>query len=487
MTKAFQPSGIRVGIARGITYGLFGPPDAVIAPSRDLGAGLVRLYVYWSQVQPEPERWDWRIVDAFLDQLTGDEEVWVTVCSSSLWATSQPTDFLPPSPAKDDDAFHRFVHALVSRCAGRVHYWQCNNEPSNVGLLWAGTAADYVSQLALFHRAVREADPSAAVILGGCGYDVLSSPPDGPPRQFFDHVIAEGGEWFDLFAVHLYDDPARIPSHIQTVREMMRTHGYERPVVVGEYNGPTLLELPEVSDVIQETMADAFADGDAGYAAGLNTSELAASANVDTPERRAMKALYTSMPDLPAPLQMLMAGCASELEERRHRINCREIISRNMFALSVGVRRTVCWHLAPEVAAYEDPFTMMELLQGKLLLLDYDGGRLGRYPAADTFALLARHLDGAESVTRIQLDEHPNIFAFAVARPARGPLVVLWTGGDVFSGEDEPPTLIDWPWRHDTAFAVDAFGAPQRVEVRAGHLQVGVSVTPTFLSTTAPR
>ena len=26
----------------------------------------------------------------------------------------------------------------------------------------------------------------------------------------------------------------------------MRAHGYERPIVVGEYNGPTLFELPEL-------------------------------------------------------------------------------------------------------------------------------------------------------------------------------------------------------------------------------------------------
>jgi hypothetical protein len=84
------------------------------------------------------------------------------------------------------------VHALVTRCDGRVQYWQCNNEPSNVGLLWAGTAAEYVAQLEVLHRAVRHADPDAAVVLGGCGYDVLSSAPDGPPRRFFDYVVEHG-------------------------------------------------------------------------------------------------------------------------------------------------------------------------------------------------------------------------------------------------------------------------------------------------------
>ena len=78
---------------------------------------------------------------------------------------------------------------------------------------------------------------------------------------------------------------------------MMRAHGCERPVVVGEYNGPTLFELPELDAVLQETMAAAFAD--AGEAA-FSTSELAAGAAIETPERRAMKLLYARMDTLPA-------------------------------------------------------------------------------------------------------------------------------------------------------------------------------------------
>jgi hypothetical protein len=75
--------GVRLGIVRSISYGLFGKPDRFLPQLRGLGAGLVRVYLYWSQVEPEPDRWSFDAVDAFLDQLDGSEEVWVTVCSSS--------------------------------------------------------------------------------------------------------------------------------------------------------------------------------------------------------------------------------------------------------------------------------------------------------------------------------------------------------------------------------------------------------------------
>jgi hypothetical protein len=48
--------GVRLGIVRGITYGLFGKPDQFLRQLRELGAGLVRVYFYWSQVEPEPGR-----------------------------------------------------------------------------------------------------------------------------------------------------------------------------------------------------------------------------------------------------------------------------------------------------------------------------------------------------------------------------------------------------------------------------------------------
>jgi hypothetical protein len=91
------------------------------------------VYFYWSQIEPEPGRYTFEAVDAFLDQLDGSEEVWVTVCSSSRWATRQATDFLPPSPAKDPDAYRRFVDRLVRHCAGRVRAGSATTSPPTSG------------------------------------------------------------------------------------------------------------------------------------------------------------------------------------------------------------------------------------------------------------------------------------------------------------------------------------------------------------------
>ncbi|MFI7039194.1 hypothetical protein ACIBI0_21115 [Microbispora rosea] len=482
-TDADEPRGIRLGVVRGVSYGLFGPPGTFIPQARSLGAGIVRAYVYWSQVEPEPGRYRWDVVDALLGQLDGDEEVWITLCSSSPWATRTPTDFLPPSPAHDLDAYAEFVRRVVRRCAGRVHYWQCDNEPSNTDLLWAGTADEYVAQLRVMYAAVKEADPAAAVVLGGCGYDVLGSEAGSEPWRFFEQVLSGGRDAFDLFDVHLYGDAAAVPAHIEAVRELMRAHGCLRPVVVGEYAAPVPFEFPEAQAVMYEVFAEAFA----GEAPVQSTEELAARARQDTPERRAMAALYARMPQLPPQLLMFMEGCPPELEAGRHRINCRQLVACTLQALAAGVRRTLYWNLAPEVPGPADPLQIMHLMFGKLAMLGYRDGELAvRHPAADTFALLAAQLAGARQVTRVQSADLTGLYAFEVERAGRGPLLVLWnrsdTAGDAAGGEDRPPVAVSWPWPASAATAVDAFGEPHAVEVRDRMLRLAVSDTPVFVS-----
>jgi hypothetical protein len=477
MVSGTRLEGVRLGVVRGISYGLFAPPDGFVPAARGLGAGLLRVYVYWAQVEPEPGRYVFDTVDALLAQLDGDTEVWLTVCSSSPWATRRPTNFLPPSPATDLDAYAEFVRRLVDHCAGRVRFWQCDNEPSNTDLLWAGTAEEYVAQLRAFHAAVRGTDPAALVVLGGCGYDVWSSPEGSAPRRFFDHLTDAGRDLFDLFDAHLYGEPTRVPDYVDAARRMMRAHGYEKPVVAGEHAGPVLFEFPAVESLIQQVFAAAFAQPPATQ----STAELAEQAGQETPERRAMAALYARSADLPPRLRMLMDGCPPELEARRHRVNCRQLVVRTVLALDSGVRRLAYWNLAPEVAGWHDPYQMMHLMFGKLPLLDFEDGALTvRHPAADTFALLAERLDGLSAVWRIDVGR-PDTYVYAIERGDRPRLLVAWLHRDWFDGEEEPAETVALPWAAPVASAVDALGDKPETRVSDGVLRLPVSVTPVFV------
>ena len=469
-----EPSGIRLGVVRGISYGLFGPPDVFVPQARALGARLVRAYVYWGQVEPEPGHYTWEVVDALLGQMDGDEELWITVCSSSPWATRTPTRFLPSSPALDLYRYEEFTRALAERCRGRVRYWQCDNEPSNTSLLWAGTPEEYVRQLEALRRAVAAVDPGAAVVLGGCGYDVFSSPEGSEARRFFDAVLAGARDAFDLFDVHLYGDPECVPEEIEAARRMMRAHGYEKPVVAGEYNGPAPYNFPEAGAAMQETMLAAFSGPDAGKPGEAGDA---------TPERRAMAMLYDRMASLPPELQMFMAGRSAELDARRYRMSCRGIVTRNLFALSMGVRRTACWNLGPEIPNYEDPLQMMHLLFSTFALLGYDeeGVLSVRRPTAEVFCRLAGVLEGVSEVDRLPTDD-PDLRAFEIGRRGRPGLCVFWYRRDGFDAEDAPGVPVVWPWGTPSARAVDVFGNAAPTRVADGRLEIEVSATPLFVS-----
>ena len=388
-----------------------------------------------------------------------------------------------PDGCASQRAYAGFVRQLVRHCAdrvgpGRVRYWQCDNEPSNTDLLWAGTAEEYVEQLQTMYRAVKEADPAAAVVLGGCGYDMLSSDPGSAPRQFFDHVAQAGRDYFDVFDVHLYGDLHRIREYIATARQFMQAHGYLKPVVAGEHAGPQPFEFPEVMTVMQETFAAAFAEL-SGSSPSQSTDELAARAGQDTPERRAMTALYERMDSLPPRLQMFMAGCPAELEARRQRINCRQVVMRTVLALAEGVRRTAYWNLAPEYPGPTDHLQMMHLMIGKLPLLGYrDGELVVRHPAAESFALLAEKAAGAQAVSRVTSGGRPGVYAFEIRRAGRAPLLVLWDHRDPFDGEDEPPVELTWPWSAATATVTDVFGRAWTATRQDGRIRLLVGADP---------
>ena len=201
-----------------------------------------------------------------------------------------------------------------------------------------------------------------------------------------------------------------------------------------------------------------------------------------------MDALYDRMDTLPPRLQMFMAGCPAELEARRERINRRQLVTRTLLALAGDVRRTAYWNLAPEYSGPVDHRQMMHLMIGKLPLLGYRDGELSvRHPAADTFALLARALAGAQAVSRITPDGQPGTLrAFEATRAGRGPLLVLWDQRDPFDGEDQPPVPVTWPWSATTATITDAFGHSRIVPPEDARLNLLLTDTPVFIESPDP-
>lgn len=459
------------GIVWGPLYGHMGVKASVFMPQvHQLGAHLARLFLFWDQVEPERGHFVWDAVDAFLEQLEPSDEAWITINSSSSWGTRHATSFQPPSPALDPDDYYRFMATLVAHCQGRVRYWQNNNEPTNP-LLWEGTVEDYKKQLKTFARAVKDTYPDAIVILAGAvdAFHAAASEqnPDAQAEQgFFDQLLQESAEDFDVFDLHLYGDPYAITENIAVVQQKMTAPGYQKPIFIGEYNGPSFFNFAENLPILQSIFMKMMANPQA------DALEQATQGN-------AIAELYEQMASLPPQAQMFMVGCTPELEQKRHRINCRELVTRCVLALSAGAQKILCWNLANEKV---DPYNLMHLLFDKHKLVDYEKGVFKQpYPAAETFLRMTQKLASVEAVRRIELPEHPDIYLFEIQRRERGRMLIIWERRDTFSGEDEPSTPFTWPWPTPQARASDVFGDTVPTQVKDGYLHLSVSITPVFI------
>jgi len=475
---AISLPGSPLGVAAGFLYGYQGTPAFSFMPAlREIGAGLSKIYVFWNQIEPEPGKFSWDAVDNFVGQLNSPEEGLIAIFSSSTWATRQCATMLPPSPAKNPDEYYRVVLETVKRYAGRVRYWQNDAEPNNP-IYWAGSKEEFVTQLKLFYRAVKDADSEAVVVVGG--YDGLFGPPGThqfPNQQaglnFFDYVLREGCTDFDLFDMRIYGDPYTICARVEIMREKMRAQGFEKAVICTEYGGPNLFEFAENRTYIPVVVA---------------WSQAVVSGNVQGEEASGLlqpnpvEALYAEMSTLAPQTRMFMQGCEADLEEKYQRIQARSLVMRNLLALSCGVQKTIYWDLPRMSLSGQSRNHIMALMYGKVGLFEFADGQLGsRTTSAQAFARMSRTLRGVRQVRRIELIGKPEIFLFEVQRHGSSTAYVVWERRDAFSGEELPATALEFPWRYPAATAADALGHVVPTTVQGGVVRLAVSLTPIFL------
>jgi hypothetical protein len=466
--------GLPLGIGWFFLYGYFGVPAAEYMPVlRQVGGQATKVYLFWQQIEPERGKFDWTAVDAFANQLKSPEEGLIALFASSTWAGDKPSALLPPGPARNLQDYYDVVHAMVTRCKGKVRFWQNDCEPNNP-IYWSGSREQFTEHLKTFYRAVKDADPHAMVLCGG--YDGLFTPPGVQghvfPGQeqslaFYDYVLEHGSDAFDLFDLRLYTDPYTIQVRVDYIRQRMRAFGYQKPIVCTEYGGPNFFEMPENRQyfaIVQGWMQATAAGKPAAQASGPS----------------AIDQLYATEASLPGPTRMFLLDAPEELDAKYQRIQSRGIVIRNVLAFAAGVAKTYYWDLLAAPGSRNDAMTLM---YGKIGLVGVADGGLKRITlSADVFTRMSAALAGVRAVRHVEISGQPDVFVFEVDRGARGPMLVAWSKGDAFTGEDQPPVTASLPWRAKHATAVDIFGKPVEVTVSAKGLSATLSVTPIYLT-----
>jgi len=128
-------------------------------------------------------------------------------------------------PPQDPNQFATFAGRLAARYP-QIQAWEVWNEP-NLSFYWrpATNAGAYALLLQLSSAAIKAANPSAMVVMGGLNAVIGTGYEDSVlPADYLNQIYQAGGRSFDVIGVHPYGEgqPSDyIASCIQRVRDVM--------------------------------------------------------------------------------------------------------------------------------------------------------------------------------------------------------------------------------------------------------------------------
>jgi hypothetical protein len=190
-------------------------PD-VTWPTSIAQPGLIRLWdsqVQWHLLNPAPGKYDWHLLDRYLDAIAAHQprEVIYTFGYTPCWDTKGDCERSWGSPYPPDDlgpkgspSFNAFVTALVDHCSPKGHcvkdlikFWELWNE-ANAPHFWSGTVAQLYQLMA----------PGVAIIRDKVPGSLILTPPvsraDTDWMREWLNQENSNGRLCDIYSIHLY-------------------------------------------------------------------------------------------------------------------------------------------------------------------------------------------------------------------------------------------------------------------------------------------
>jgi O-antigen ligase len=157
------------------------------------GFTWVRQSFYWSQIEPQPGQFDWRLPERVLAALARHPHLRLVAV----------LDDDPSVPPDDPDRFAAFAAAFAARYGAQVDAYQVWNEP-NLAAHWGGGAVSplgYADLLARTSCAIRASDPHARIILAGLAPTVETGPQNLSDARYLEQLYQAGATpYFDIVA-----------------------------------------------------------------------------------------------------------------------------------------------------------------------------------------------------------------------------------------------------------------------------------------------
>lgn len=247
-----------------------------------LGAGWNRWPLYWDRVETQPRQYDWHAYDKLVVAdirnrlrtnaiLLGRPGFWqdgdsIKGLHTPIFAhgrDSADTD----APINPDNPWAQFVHYAVTRYkpggvlarhngwidGQGIRVWEVWNEP-DIPQFWTGGSDNYARLLKVAAIVIKTVDPQARVVFGGLLYASDEGFLARVLQQYRDDPLRDRYNWFfDIMAVHSYDDPWRSGWLTKVAQDTLSLYELSRPVWINEtgisvwndYPGPVWAYAPE--------------------------------------------------------------------------------------------------------------------------------------------------------------------------------------------------------------------------------------------------
>lgn len=218
-----------------------------LVTTKNAGATVLRIAFGWDAMEPEPGKFDWSFWDDFV-RVAAEENLTLIpyICYTPRWAASDQGENSWRSPPRNPDEFGRFVAALVQRYRDTIRTWELWNEPDNPAY-WSGTVAQMAALIRAGSRAVRAADPTARVVLGGIATEL----------PFLEALFRQEriAPYIDVVNLHSYFETwhpepiERLPDYLDDAAEIVRVHGEDEPLWLAETGYSSVGPRPVISEV----------------------------------------------------------------------------------------------------------------------------------------------------------------------------------------------------------------------------------------------
>ncbi|MBC2726096.1 hypothetical protein [Desulfosporosinus sp.] len=442
----------------GIAYGSVYFGDDVSALIKELGATSFHINRRWYDIQPTKEQWEWDQLDNYIKQLDEDISGYLRMSAASHWATKVHGGFTKGSMPKKMNDYYQYIYNTVRRCKGKVKYFETDWEINLLGH-WAGTKEQYIDCLKVFHKAVKDADPEAFVVMGGHAGDFNSK--TGKPNniEIINYVLKNAGDYFDYFDLHLYGQLYNIPHRIQWFKKCSKKLNLDKEIIVTEFGGPTPVTLKQYQVFLNKALRES----------GLKMR----SQELRKQKGRLMKEAKEAFQKDPI-FCAFTRNCPKEAEERRFRIQSRDMIQRHILILAEGVKKLYYWDLNSSKGRGKGQFS---LIFGKLELTD---SNFNKRPIFYIYQRMTSKLRDIKSIKRIS-HKDKNIYLYEIKKHNDKKIYVLWERRDVYYGEEQPPTLFKFNFGFNKAHITDVFGKEEVSSTINRILSLEITDTPVYI------